>query len=63
MASGYGMSALEARLRAILNAVREQRLDTIDGAADTVENDLKRAAATLRRALRPDFAAVMTPRT
>ena len=52
MASGYGMAVLEARLRAILAAVRGRRLDTIDGAAEVVENDLTRAAAALRRTLR-----------
>jgi hypothetical protein len=52
MASGYGMAVLEARLRAILGAVRARRLDTIDGAAAVVESDLTRAAAALRRTLR-----------
>jgi hypothetical protein len=42
---------LEARLRAILTAVRGRRLDTIDGAAAVVEADLTRAAAALRRTL------------
>jgi signal transduction histidine kinase len=52
MAGGYGMAVLEARLRAILTAVRTRRLDTIDGAAAVVEADLTRAAAALRRTLR-----------
>jgi signal transduction histidine kinase/DNA-binding NarL/FixJ family response regulator len=52
MAAGYGMAVLEARLRAILTAVRARRLDTIDGAAEVVEADLTRAAGALRRALR-----------
>ena len=52
MAGGYGMAVLEARLRAILVAVRARRLDTIDGAAAVVEADLTRAAAALRRTLR-----------
>jgi signal transduction histidine kinase/DNA-binding NarL/FixJ family response regulator len=52
MAGGYGMAVLEARLRAILTAVRARRLDTIDGAAAMVEADLTRAAAALRRTLR-----------
>jgi CheY-like chemotaxis protein len=52
MAGGYGMAVLEARLRAILTAVRARRLDTIDGAAAVVEADLTRAAAALRRTLR-----------
>jgi CheY-like chemotaxis protein len=52
MAGGYGMAVLEARLRAILIAVRGRRLDTIDGAASVVEADLTRAAAALRRTLR-----------
>jgi signal transduction histidine kinase len=52
MAAGYGMAVLEARLRAIQNAVRAKRLDTIDGAAAVVESDLTRAAAALRRTLR-----------
>lgn len=51
MAGGYGMAVLEARLRAILTAVRSHRLDTIDGAAAVVEADLTRAAAALRRTL------------
>jgi hypothetical protein len=52
MAGGYGMAVLEARLRAILTAVRSNRLDTIDGAAAMVEADLTRTAAALRRTLR-----------
>ena len=52
MAGGYGMAVLEARLRAILTAVRGRRLDTIDGAAAMVETDLTRAAGALRRVLR-----------
>jgi signal transduction histidine kinase/CheY-like chemotaxis protein len=52
MAGGYGMAVLEARLRAILVAVRLRRLDTIDGAAEIVAADLTRAAAALRRAVR-----------
>jgi signal transduction histidine kinase/CheY-like chemotaxis protein len=57
MAGGYGMAVLEARLRAILNAVRERRLGTIDGAATVVEADLTRAAAALRRVLRQNQPA------
>jgi hypothetical protein len=57
MAGGYGMAVLEARLRAILTAVRTRRLDTIDGAAATVEADLTRAAAALRRTLRQPLPA------
>jgi signal transduction histidine kinase/CheY-like chemotaxis protein len=52
MAGGYGMAVLEARLRAILTAVRLRRLDTIDGAAAVLEADLTRAAAALRRTFR-----------
>src|SRR5882757_3386501 len=52
MAGGYGMAVLEARLRAILTAVRTRRLETIDGAASVVEADLTRAAAALRRMFR-----------
>ena len=52
LAGGYGMAVLEARLRAILNAVRDKRLDTIDGAAVMIEADIARAAAALRRAVR-----------
>jgi signal transduction histidine kinase/DNA-binding response OmpR family regulator len=52
MAGGYGMAVLEARLRAILTAVRARRLDTIDGAAAVIEADLTHAAAALRRTLR-----------
>jgi signal transduction histidine kinase/CheY-like chemotaxis protein len=57
MAGGYGMAVLEARLRAILTAVRTNRLDTIDGAAAMVEADLTRAAAALRRTLRSPHQA------
>jgi signal transduction histidine kinase/CheY-like chemotaxis protein len=57
MAGGYGMAVLEARLRAILVAVRLRRLDTIDGAAEVVEADLNRAAAALRRAVRAPLPA------
>jgi len=52
MAGGYGLAVLEARLRAVLTAVRNRRLDTIDGAAAVIEDDLTRGAAALRRALR-----------
>jgi hypothetical protein len=52
MAGGYGMAVLEARLRAILNAVRARRLDTIEGAATVIETDLARGAAALRRAMK-----------
>jgi CheY-like chemotaxis protein len=51
MAGGYGLAVLEARLRAILVAVRARRLDTIDGAAAVIEADLTRGAAALRRRL------------
>ena len=57
MAGGYGMSVLEARLRAIMSAVREDRLDTIDGAADMVEADLTRATAALRQAVGSNLPA------
>jgi CheY-like chemotaxis protein len=57
MAGGYGMAVLEARLRAILTAVRTHRLDTIDGAAAMVEADLTRAAAALRRTLQRPLPA------
>jgi DNA-binding response OmpR family regulator/signal transduction histidine kinase len=53
MAGGYGMAMLETRLRAILTAVRTQRLDTTDGAALAIEADLARTAAVLRHMLRP----------
>jgi CheY-like chemotaxis protein len=52
MAAGYGMAVLEARLRAVLAAVRARKMDTIDGAATVIEADLTRAAASLRRVLR-----------
>ncbi len=52
MAGGYGMAVLEARLRAVMTAVRVRRLDTIDGAAAVIEADLARAAEALRRTLR-----------
>ena len=58
IASGYGLSVLEARLRAIQAAVRERRLYTISGAPEVVEEDIARAAAALRRAVR---RAVLTP--
>jgi CheY-like chemotaxis protein len=63
MAGGYGMAVLEARLRAILIAVRGRRLDTIDGAATVVEADLTRAAAALRRTLRVPQPAPSGART
>jgi hypothetical protein len=63
MAGGYGMAVLEARLRAILTAVRTHRLDTIDGAAGMVESDLTRAAAALRRTLRLPHQASSGART
>jgi signal transduction histidine kinase len=63
MAGGYGMAVLEARLRAILTAVRAHRLDTIDGAAVMVEADLTRAAAALRRTLQPSQPAHSGVRT
>ena len=52
VAGGYGMAVLEARLRAVLNAVRDGRLDTIEGAAQVVEADLSRAAAAWKAVLR-----------
>lgn len=52
VAAGYGMTVVAARLRAIMAAAKEGRLDTIDGASDMVEADLNRAAAALRRVLR-----------
>ncbi len=48
MAGGYGMAVLEARLRAILTAVRTQRLDTIDGAAAMIESDLTSRGSAAR---------------
>ena len=57
IASGYGLAVLEARLRAVLVAVRNRRLGTIDGAAEVVEADLTRGAAALRRAVRLDQPA------
>jgi CheY-like chemotaxis protein len=63
MAAGYGLAVLEARLRAILTAVRRRRLDTIDGAAAVIEADLTRAAAALRRALNQGHTARSGVRT
>jgi CheY-like chemotaxis protein len=63
MAGGYGMAVLEARLRAVLTAVRARRMDTIDGAATVIEADLTRAAAALRRTLRYGSVAKSGART
>jgi len=49
MAAGYGMAALEARLRSVVDAVRDGELDP--GAAAAVEADLVRTASALREAL------------
>ncbi len=52
VAGGYGMAALEARLRAVMNAVRgEGPVDAV-AAAETLEADLARAATALRESLR-----------
>jgi len=63
MAGGYGMAVLEARLRAVLTAVRARKMDTIDGAAAVIEADLTRAAAALRRTLQPSQPAHSGVRT
>ncbi len=52
IAAGFGLSVLEARLRAIQAAVREQRLHTIYGAPEVIEADIERAAERLVRAAR-----------
>ena len=58
IAGGYGLAVLEARLRAIQNAVRERRLHTIEGAPEVLEADLTRAGAALRRIARRAQAQV-----
>lgn len=52
VAGGYGMAALEARLRAVMNAVRVDGPVDAVAAAETLEADLARAATALRESLR-----------
>jgi hypothetical protein len=54
MAAGYGMAALEARLRRVMDAAREGDVDPTEVAA--VESDLARTAAALREALQNEMA-------
>lgn len=61
VAAGYGMTVVAARLRAIMTAARENRLDTIAGAADVVETDISRAAAALRQVLKVQTSALHAP--
>ena len=52
VAGGYGMAALEARLRAVMNAVRGGGPVDAVAAAETLEADLAQAATALRESLR-----------
>jgi HPt (histidine-containing phosphotransfer) domain-containing protein len=54
MAAGYGMAALEARLRRVMDAAREGDIDPNEVAA--VESDLAHTAAALREALQNEMA-------
>ena len=52
MAAGYGMAALEARLRTIMNAAREGDLSPLGaGTVADLERDFAQAAASLREIL------------
>ncbi len=51
MAAGYGMAALEARLRALMQAARRGDNMTATTLADVLDTDLTRAAAALRGTL------------
>ena len=58
MAAGYGMAALEARLRTIIAAARHDDLTTLGPAATTaLETDFKDAANALRALLRTEVVA------
>jgi HPt (histidine-containing phosphotransfer) domain-containing protein len=52
VAGGYGMAALEARLRAVMTAVRGVRPADAVTVAEALETDLAQAAAALRESLR-----------
>lgn len=54
MAAGYGMLALEHRLRAIIGAARDGTIDT--GEAAQVEGDLIRTATALREVMQNEMA-------
>ena len=54
VAAGYGMSALERRLRTIMNTVRDDAANPQEGAAKEVEAELARAAEALREELKKD---------
>jgi signal transduction histidine kinase/DNA-binding NarL/FixJ family response regulator len=51
MAAGYGLAALEARLRALMQAARSADRVAAGGLADQLEDDLAHAAEALRQAL------------
>ena len=51
MAAGYGMSALEARLRTLMQAARGSDTATAAALADALDSELTRAAEALREAL------------
>jgi two-component system sensor histidine kinase RpfC len=55
VAGSYGMAALDAKMRAVMTAAREQGSAAAAAAADDVEADLARAAAALR-----DFLSIET---
>jgi HPt (histidine-containing phosphotransfer) domain-containing protein len=51
MAAGYGMAALEARLRTLMQAARGSDTATAAALADALDSELTRAATALREAL------------
>jgi signal transduction histidine kinase/CheY-like chemotaxis protein len=54
VAGGYGMAALESRLRAVLTAARLGDARDAAAKAGDLERELERAGAALREALRPE---------
>ncbi|HBK06686.1 MAG TPA: hypothetical protein DDZ81_12585 [Acetobacteraceae bacterium] len=57
MAAGYGMTALEARLRLVMNASREGDLSVLPPTIMTdIEHDFEEAAHSLRNILRTELA-------
>ncbi len=56
LAGGYGLAALEGRLRAVLQPARVGRLDAARAASVGLEEELNRAAPALRASLSPELA-------
>lgn len=55
MAASYGMAALEARLRTIMNAARQGELQNLDAdTADGLRSDFEQAAVCLRQMLQTE---------